>query len=147
MNKYHFLALISLILAFIFFGLSIAAGEDSVYVFIVIPVFQINSILSGLGALFLFLTFIFYFLGFTYGFELVGWDEFQDELKGGTQSGERQSKSNAGRSRKTAGIRGSGVVLIGPVPIIFGSDQKLTLITVVLALVIMVVAFLFFFMM
>ena len=61
MNKYHVLALVSLFLAIIFFAVSVARGEDSVYIFIFIPVFHINSILSGLGALFLFLAFIFTF--------------------------------------------------------------------------------------
>jgi uncharacterized protein (TIGR00304 family) len=144
MNKYRVLAIISLILAITFFALSEARGEDSVYIFIIIPVFHINSLLSGLGAVFIFLTFIFYFLSFTEGFELVSWDELQDELADRpVQRKEPPGNSSRKQPGRRLNIQGGGVVFIGPVPIIFGSNQKITLITVVLAIIIMVLAILF----
>jgi uncharacterized protein (TIGR00304 family) len=146
MNKYQILALISIILAIAFFALSEARGEDSVYILIFIPVFHINSILSGLGALFLILAFIFYFLSFTSGFELVGWDELQDELSDRPRQRAGESGTQPQQQpRKRMNIQGGGVVFIGPIPIIFGSNQKITLITVILALTIMVLAILFFY--
>ncbi|VVB95564.1 Uncharacterised protein [uncultured archaeon] len=40
-------------------------------------------------------------------------------------------------------VKGGGVILIGPIPIVFGSDKKHTLIIMVLAIVIMVLAIVF----
>jgi uncharacterized protein (TIGR00304 family) len=43
---------------------------------------------------------------------------------------------------KGASVRGGGVVMIGPVPIIFGSDAKWTSVAIVLAIVLIVVVLL-----
>lgn len=45
---------------------------------------------------------------------------------------------------KDAEVRGGGVVLIGPFPIIFGSDPQAAKAVIILAIVLMIVAFLFF---
>ena len=37
-----------------------------------------------------------------------------------------------------AGVKGGGVVLVGPIPIIFGSDAKWTSVAIVLAIVLVV---------
>jgi uncharacterized protein (TIGR00304 family) len=65
----------------------------------------------------------------------------------------KQKRTNYGpRSRQGSGqsgqpsprpqpkVRGGGVVLIGPIPIIFGSDKKSAIILSVLAIIIMVIA-------
>ncbi len=44
---------------------------------------------------------------------------------------------------KDTDVRGGGVVLIGPFPIIFGTDTQAVKVVVILAIVLMVVAFLF----
>ena len=44
---------------------------------------------------------------------------------------------NAGERR----VRGAGVVMIGPIPIVFGSDMKWASIAIVLAIILIVVAF------
>jgi len=45
---------------------------------------------------------------------------------------------------KDAEVRGGGVVLIGPFPIIFGSDPQAVKTVIILAIILTVVAFLFF---
>lgn len=40
--------------------------------------------------------------------------------------------------------RGGGVLLIGPIPIIFGSDKQSLIVAVVLAIVLMLIALLFY---
>lgn len=40
--------------------------------------------------------------------------------------------------------RGGGVLLIGPIPIIFGSDKQSLIVVVVLAIVLMLIALLFY---
>lgn len=40
-------------------------------------------------------------------------------------------------------VKGGGVILIGPIPIVFGSDKKYALIIMILAIILMVLAILF----
>ena len=47
-----------------------------------------------------------------------------------TDGGERQTK-----------VKGGGVVMVGPIPIIFGSDARWTVIAVILAILLMVLSF------
>ncbi len=53
------------------------------------------------------------------------------------------------RSRRREGeeggteIKGGGVVMIGPIPIIFGTDPKWTSIAIVLAIILVVLSFIF----
>ena len=144
MNKFHAGAVFTLVLAVVFIGLSIANDEGAVHIFLVFPVITVNSLYSGLGALCIFLTFIFFFAGFLSGYELAGWDELAGQTAGDTKqrTPSQQGAREPGASKKV-NIQGGGMVLIGPIPIIFGSNQKLTLIVAGIALVIMIVAFLF----
>ncbi len=50
-------------------------------------------------------------------------------------------------SGKTDGerrVRGGGVVMIGPIPLVFGSDMKWASVTIVLAIVLIIVTFVLF---
>jgi uncharacterized protein (TIGR00304 family) len=49
-------------------------------------------------------------------------------------SGSRSSEKEEGQTK----VRGGGVILIGPIPIIFGSDAKWTSIAIVLTIVLIV---------
>ncbi|HEY9206852.1 MAG TPA: TIGR00304 family protein [Candidatus Methanoperedens sp.] len=44
---------------------------------------------------------------------------------------------------KEKSVKGTGVILIGPVPIVFGSDKKSALILIVLAIVLMLLMIIF----
>jgi len=47
--------------------------------------------------------------------------------------------------RKEGGeVKGAGIVMIGPIPIVFGSDAKWASIAIVLAIVLVVVSLLFY---
>jgi TIGR00304 family protein len=46
---------------------------------------------------------------------------------------------------KTGEVKTGGVILIGPIPIIFGTDKGLVITAVILAIVLMVVAYLLFY--
>lgn len=50
----------------------------------------------------------------------------------------------AGLKGKDAEVRGGGVLLIGPFPIIFGSDPQAAKTVIILAILLILVAFLFF---
>lgn len=48
------------------------------------------------------------------------------------------SKESQGGEKQTR-VKGGGVILIGPIPIIFGSDAKWTSVAIVLAIVLIVI--------
>ncbi len=48
-------------------------------------------------------------------------------------------------STKTTDVKTGGVILIGPIPIIFGSDKGAVITAVVLAIILMIVAYFLFY--
>jgi len=44
---------------------------------------------------------------------------------------------------KKGGVRGGGVILIGPVPVVFGTDKRFALIAMILAIILMLLAIVF----
>jgi uncharacterized protein (TIGR00304 family) len=59
-----------------------------------------------------------------------------------TTSGRRRKPEQDGGEGQETQMRGGGVIMIGPIPIIFGSDAKWTSIAIVLAIVLIVIALL-----
>jgi uncharacterized protein (TIGR00304 family) len=55
----------------------------------------------------------------------------------------KSTKGKEDQERK-AEVKGGGVILIGPIPIIFGSDAKWATIMIILAIVLVVISFFFF---
>lgn len=88
-----------------------------------------------------------FFLIFVASFYRVGNSKKGDEhtsFEGGHNSW--TSSPNTGQESipdKTE-VRGGGIIMLGPIPIIFGSDNKSTSTMVVLAIVLMVLYFLIF---
>ncbi len=59
---------------------------------------------------------------------------------------EEPEKDEEERRKKTkTKVGGGAVVLIGPIPIIFGSDKKFLIIAVVLAIILMIISFVLFY--
>ena len=50
-----------------------------------------------------------------------------------------------GMEKSETGVRGGGVIMIGPLPIIFGSDVAALKLVMILAIVLMVIAAILFF--
>ncbi len=48
-------------------------------------------------------------------------------------------------TKSTSQVRGGGVVMIGPIPIIFGTDKGSVLMVVILAIILMVISYLIFY--
>jgi uncharacterized protein (TIGR00304 family) len=55
------------------------------------------------------------------------------------------SGNGEGSSKSTTQIRGGGVVMIGPIPIIFGTDKGSVMGVVILAIILMVISYLIFY--
>jgi uncharacterized protein (TIGR00304 family) len=54
-------------------------------------------------------------------------------------------KEEETRKKTKTKVRGGGVVLIGPIPIIFGTDRKFLIIAVILAIILMIISFVLFY--
>ena len=120
MNKCHFLSLICFIAAIICFSLGIYSGDVETGVVLVFPFLAGSGIFAFLGFIFI----ISAFLLFMYGYADKA--EYQD--------------INGEPSKKKTSIKGGGVVLIGPIPIVFGSNWKIAAILMIIAVIIIVLA-------
>jgi uncharacterized protein (TIGR00304 family) len=59
---------------------------------------------------------------------------------------EEPEKEEETRRKKTkTKVGGGGVVLIGPIPILFGTDRKFLIIAVILAIILMLISFVLFY--
>lgn len=127
MNKYHFLSLICFILGIAFFAFGILSGDVETGVFIVFPFLAGSGIYTFLGFICIFIA----ILLFIFGFSRSTSEDF------GTNSGEQT------QPKKTS-VKGGGVVLIGPIPIVFGSSWKIAFILMIAAIILVLVAFFVF---
>jgi uncharacterized protein (TIGR00304 family) len=107
---------------------AVATGEAEVSLLLVFPVISGSSGLFVLGTVMILLSFV-------VGFALMAMGQLE------------VSRADIGRigaasrpSAKAGETRYGGVVLIGPVPIAFGSDQRMALIMLVVGIVIAIVA-------
>jgi len=142
LNRFLVIAILLLISGIVLLGYSVAAGESSVGVFIVFPVLIGTGIWAFLGMMCVMGALLFGFMGF--GARFAGFGEFNSSEPGQRQG---QDQDQSPRQRTGHAVKGGGVVLIGPIPIIFGSDSKLTVVLAVLAIIMMMLMmfFLFFF--
>lgn len=107
-----------------------ATGEAEVQLFIIFPLISGTSWLFILGVVLIAASFI---LGFVFAASAMT----EDELRPPQAPPVQQSGEVAGTpQRKT---RYGGVVLIGPVPIVFGSDRNMALVMLALAIALIAV--------
>ena len=101
---------------------TVATGETDVSVVLVFPVFSGSSLLFLLGVLLIVASFI-------TGFAMVGVGQIES---GPGQIAQNQAPPESASSRRT---EYGGVVLIGPVPIAFGSNKRIALVMLVIGVV------------
>ena len=126
MNRYHFFSLIFLIFAVVFFLIGFLEGDIEGGIFFIFPFVIGSGIFLLIGILMIFLALIFYMFGFI---------RFHFPEKDYPISHEKPDE------KKTT-FKGGGVVLIGPIPIVFGSSWKIAIIMMVLAILIIFIIFL-----
>jgi uncharacterized protein (TIGR00304 family) len=135
MNKYLTLALILAICGIALIGYSVVSGEGSAGIVLFIPVFYGSGLFAFLGFICIMAAIFLGFFGFAAQMGAIG--DFE--------SSQQPPSSQPSKPRAQKSIRGGGVVLIGPIPIIFGSDKKTAIVLAVLAIVMIIaVAFLFY---
>jgi uncharacterized protein (TIGR00304 family) len=135
MNKFLFLAALLIICGIALLGYSVSTGEGGAGVFFIIPVFYGSGIYSFLGVLCIMVGLFLAFVGIAAQMkEMEGYEE---------PSGTQPSRTTEPKPQKS--IKGGGVVLIGPIPIIFGSDAKTAMALVLMAIVLIVIVVVFFY--
>ena len=107
---------------------SVLTGEAEVSLFLIFPVFSGASGLFLLGTLLIILSFVAGFMLLTIG---------QIEIAGGNFG---IPSGGADQVEGTSERKFGGVVLVGPVPIAFGSDKNMALAMLVIGIVLAIVA-------
>lgn len=105
---------------------AVATGEADVSLIIVFPVFSGSSLVFLLGTLLIISSFI-------VGFILMATDNQQTAEQAGAAS-----KGMSGGEMKPRTAYG-GVVLLGPIPIAFGSNKRIALIMLVVGIILAIV--------
>ncbi len=125
MNRYHILSLICFITAIILFAMGYKTGEVEGGIIVIFPFISGSGLYGLFGVILFFLAFIFFMFGFASSVE-----PYHEE-------------SEVSKSRTS--IKGGGVVLIGPIPIVFGSNWKIAMLLLILVTIIMIISVLFLF--
>ena len=121
MRKWLLVSLILFVAGVALIIASVSNGEGQVGLFLIFPFIVTQGWIGALGSLLIFLAIISVFVGF--------WGSARRDL---TQTSETIS-SPVGQTKKKYG----GVVLIGPIPIVFGSDEKIAKSMLIIALAIL----------
>ena len=127
MNKYHLFSSLFLIVGIVFFAMGVLSGDIEAGIVVFIPFIVGSGIYAFLGFIFVLIATILFMFSFS---RIVKSNDFQVDFD------EQQP------SKKTS-IKGGGIVLIGPIPIVFGSNWKIAVILMVLALIIIISFFTF----
>ena len=124
MNKLHILSLICFIVGIAFFAVGFFTGEAEGGIFVIFPFITGSGVYPLLGFIFIFIAILLFMFGFT---THIRPEEFQvdDEYQ----------------PRKKTSVKGGGVVLIGPIPIVFGSNWKIAIVLMIIAIILIIVAF------
>lgn len=121
MNRFHIFSLFCLIIGIVFFSIGFFAGEAEAGVFIIFPFISGSGVFPLLGFIFIFIAIILYSFGFMRNITSYNSDDLTSEKK--------------------TSVKGGGVVLIGPIPIVFGSNWKIALVLMIVAIIIIIISF------
>ena len=124
MNRYHLLSLACLIIGIIFFALGVLYGDVKAGFIVVIPFLAGSGVYAFLGFIFVFIAVLLFMFSYT-----------------GSGKYDNLDIDEEHQPTKKTSIKGGGVVLIGPIPIIFGSNWKITVLLIILAIILIVVSF------
>jgi uncharacterized protein (TIGR00304 family) len=119
MNKYNIFSLIFFIIAIFFFALGVFSGDVQTGFFVVFPFIAGSGLYAFLGMISLFVSILLFL--FRFGLK------YPEDKK---------------LSREKTSVKGGGVVLIGPIPIVFGSNWKIAFVLMIVSIILIIIAFL-----
>ena len=129
MNKYYTLSFLCLIIGIIFFLIGILAGDVEAGFVLIFPFLVGSGPYAVLGFLFMFIAIILFMFGFastTRASIDLPFDEDTYDIK-----------------RKKS-VKGGGVILIGPIPIVFGTSWKIAVLLMIAAIILIFTIYVFF---
>ncbi len=131
MNSKQLLSIICFLggVTLLLYGVSI--GEVEVGVFFIMPFLIGSGLTAFIGFLLIMLSFILFFLS------RLGEVEIEESLSAKEPLDTREVFEE--KPEKKTSFHGGGVVLIGPIPIIFGTNWKITMVMVVLAIILLLI--------
>jgi uncharacterized protein (TIGR00304 family) len=152
-NPYLYLGIALLVTGGVLLGYAVHMGEAQVGIFLIFPFVLGGGIFSGLGSLFIILGFIALFIGLIQRMGFVGMEYEEEppamrrEARGAAIVGEGRTRAKSVKGPTVLGRgRGGGVIFFGPIPVVFGSDTKVTKYMLYLAvLTVVALCFLFFY--
>ena len=127
MNKIHLLSLFCLISGITFLFIGFLSGDVETGFFIVFPFISGSGIYAFLGFVFIVASIFLFLFGLTGFIENYSYTSENSELK---------------PCKKTS-FKGGGVLLIGPIPIVFASNWKIAIVLFIIALILLFIAFFF----
>jgi uncharacterized protein (TIGR00304 family) len=141
-------ALCLFILAGVLMGIAVWRGEAQVGIFLIFPFVSGGGLFMGLGMLLVLVGFVVLVLGVVRRFETMTFEDMITDEEPAPRPKKRpktvgDEQVNAPRVSK--GFKGGGVVFIGPVPIVFGHDAKVTKLMLYLSIVLVIGLCLLFF--
>ena len=119
MNKYHIFSVFFFIISVFFLALGVFFGDVQTGIFVVFPFISGSGIYDFLGMIFLFVSILFFIFGFGVKYD-------KDEII----------------NREKTSVKGGGVILVGPIPIVFGSNWKIALVLMVVSIILIIVTYL-----
>lgn len=118
----RFTGLTMLVVGILLVVLAVLEGQMEMALFIVFPVIYGGGLIAGLGILLVFLGSVSLFLS------LIPFGTYEREENGPGYCLDRERD-----------IKTGGVVLIGPIPIVFGSDWKMAIWAILLAIALIII--------
>ena len=170
MNKYFILAMLCFISGGIIIAIGIIQGaETASWAIIIPPIFIGSDWVFSIGSLLIFIGFILLYIGFFSGaFKFIEEDEFENEpsvlgpvattmgkpkpQKSGSHTYKHRPDATAYKQpvgvdyyppRQRSTFKTGGVIFIGPIPILWGSDKKIAKIMAVVTLILVVIFLIF----
>ena len=125
MNRYHLVSLMLFIIGLVFIILGVISGEVEAGFILIFPFLKGSGIYAVIGIILIFGAFVSYIFGVIRANNI-------DFIT---------PKDNEQPGFKEKSIKGGGVILIGPIPIVFGSNWKIAVLLMALAIVIMIIFF------
>ena len=134
-NIYYICAICLAILGFALFAVDVAKGNAKAGILLIIPFIMGGGIYSLLGIICIIGAFILFYFGMVKSAEALN-----GYLTGGdADTGGQFAEPDSAKTGKEK--RFGGVILIGPIPVIFGSDKKSMIIAVALAAIFLIITF------
>ena len=128
MNKLLFIPLILFFFGVILLGYGIMIGEVTVGLAVFIPFIISRGFFGFLGITFLFLS----MLSLFFIFPKLSWDQYQQNIP--SEYEHEGFKSSSERK-----INGGGVIFLGPIPIVFGSNKKIARYMILTSIIILII--------